>query len=242
MQSLSSKTEEEIKALREVVERLETATVKGFEDTVKSVERAGDGVIDLTEKSKGFSELQLELQQKMVENLVKLNAGQQPKSPPSEEGFHIRKRANQRSETLGSDSDASMRDKERNDLEKTIADLVKSQAKEKEKVQPTHLPDWKSTVDTNCANHSSTSKNQGVQGGHPLPKPAQNIICRRASTVATKELTKRRADRRRPAVPRWQDPETKKTAQLQGRKNWGKYGEKEEHYLKLDRVRLRNYR
>ncbi|KAK3275391.1 hypothetical protein CYMTET_16478 [Cymbomonas tetramitiformis] len=128
-----SKTEEEIGALREVVERLETATVKGFKDTVKSVERVGDGVIDLTEKSKGFSELQLELQQKMVENLVKLNSGQQPKSPQSEEDFHIRKRSKQRIETPGSESDTNMLDREKHDLEKKIADIVKSQQKEKEK-------------------------------------------------------------------------------------------------------------
>ncbi|KAK3284697.1 hypothetical protein CYMTET_7665 [Cymbomonas tetramitiformis] len=129
-----SKTEEEIRALREVVERLETATIKGFEDTVKSVERVGDGVIDLTEKLKGFSELQLELQQKMVENLVKLNTGQQPKSPPSKEGFHIRKRSKQRIETPGSDSDTNMLDREKQDLEKKIAAIVKSQQKkEKEK-------------------------------------------------------------------------------------------------------------
>ncbi|KAK3273999.1 hypothetical protein CYMTET_17797 [Cymbomonas tetramitiformis] len=130
-----SKTEEEIRALREVVERLETATVKGFEDTVRSVERVGDGVIDLTEKSKGFSETQLELQQKMVENLIKLNSAQQPKSPQSEEDFHIRKRSKQRIETPGSESDTNMLDREKQDLEKKIADFVKSQQKEKEKVQ-----------------------------------------------------------------------------------------------------------
>ncbi|KAK3284833.1 hypothetical protein CYMTET_7537 [Cymbomonas tetramitiformis] len=69
----------------------------------------------------------------MVENLVKLNAGQQPVSPQSEEDFHIRKRAQQRSVTPGSDSDACMRDREKSDLDKKIADLVKQQAKEKEK-------------------------------------------------------------------------------------------------------------
>ncbi|KAK3287705.1 hypothetical protein CYMTET_4802 [Cymbomonas tetramitiformis] len=136
-----SKTEEEIRALREVVERLETATVKGFEDTVKSVERVGDGVIDLTEKSKGFSELQLELQQKMVENLVKLNSGQQPKSPQSEEDFHIRshKRPKQRIETPGSESDTNMLDRERQDLEKKIAAIETSQQKEKEKASRAKL-------------------------------------------------------------------------------------------------------
>ncbi|KAK3285533.1 hypothetical protein CYMTET_6869 [Cymbomonas tetramitiformis] len=168
----NSKTEEEIGALREVVERLETATVKGFEDAVKSVERVGDGVIDLTEKSKGFSELQLELQQKMVENLVKLNTGQQPKSPPSEEDFHIRKRSKQRIETPGSESDTSMLDREKQDLEKKIADIVKSQQKEKEKVQPTHLPTWKPIADTNRATYSGISNNQGERGGtHCLNLP-----------------------------------------------------------------------
>ncbi|KAK3273997.1 hypothetical protein CYMTET_17795 [Cymbomonas tetramitiformis] len=134
-----SKTEEEIRALREVVERLETATVKGFEDTVRSVERVGDGVIDLTEKSKGFSETQLELQQKMVENLIKLNSAQQPKSPQLEEDFHIRKRSKQRIETPGSESDTNMLDREKQDLEKKIADFVKSQQKEKEKASRTKV-------------------------------------------------------------------------------------------------------
>ncbi|KAK3247365.1 hypothetical protein CYMTET_43137 [Cymbomonas tetramitiformis] len=127
-----NRTEEEIKALREVVERLETATVKGFQDTVRSVDKVGEGVIDLTEKSKGFRELQLTLQQKMVDNLVKLNAGQQPKLLASaEEDFHIRKRAKQRSGTTGSDSNASMGDRDKSDMKKKFADFVKSQEKEK---------------------------------------------------------------------------------------------------------------
>ncbi|KAK3249251.1 hypothetical protein CYMTET_3827 [Cymbomonas tetramitiformis] len=127
-----NRTEEEIKALREVVERLETTMVKGFENTVRSVDKVGDGVIDLTEKSKGFSELQLQLQQKMVDNLVKLNAGQQPKSPPSTEGdFHIRKRAKQRSVTPGSDSNATMGERDTADMKKKFADFVNTRRKKR---------------------------------------------------------------------------------------------------------------